>query len=70
MDKPERTRFEDLPLFLSPKQYAQFTGEHLNTVYKKLADGDIPGDKHGGTWSISRDAAFPNATRQVLGHGN
>lgn len=60
-------RFEDLPLFMSPKEYAEFTGEHINTVYKKLVDGVIPGDKQGGTWVICRDAAFPNTTREVIG---
>ena len=62
-------RFEDLPLFMSPKQYAEFTGEHINTVRRKRQEGTIPGDKKGGTWVICRDAAFPNAVREVIGHG-
>ena len=69
MNKPKDLKFEDLPLFLSPKEYAEFTGEHLNTVYKKLNNGEIPGDKKGGTWTICRDAAWPNATREVIGNG-
>lgn len=62
-------RFEDLPLFMGPKEYAAYTGEHVNTVYRKLANGEIPGDKAGGTWIICRDAVFPNAAREVIGHG-
>lgn len=63
----KHTRFEDVPLFLSPKEYARLTGEHVNTVYKKLLKGEIPGDKRGGKWVICRDAAFPNASREVIG---
>ena len=63
-------KFEDLPLFMSPKQYAEFTGEHVNTVRAKLHAGVIPGDKRGGTWVICRDAAWPNTTREVIGDGN
>ena len=62
-------KFEDLPLFMSPKQYAEFTGEHVNTVRSKLHAGIIPGDKRGGTWVICRDAVFPNAKREVIGDG-
>ena len=51
--------FEDLPLFMTPKQYAEVTGEHVNTVRAKLNAGTIPGDKQGGTWVICRDAVFP-----------
>lgn len=63
-------RFEDLPLSMSPKQYAEFTGENLNSVRRKLQKGDIPGDKNGGKWTIFRDVAFPNAARRAAGHGN
>ena len=63
-------RFEDLPLFMSAKQYAQCTGENVNTVRLKLREGIIPGDKQGGTWVICRDAVFPNASREVIGDGN
>ena len=62
-------RFVDLPLFMTPKQYAEFTGENLNSVRRKLNEGTIPGDKRGGKWTICRDAAFPNATREVTRHG-
>ena len=62
-----QTRFEDLPLFLSPKEYAELTGEHVNTVYKKLDRGEIPGDKRGGKWVICRDLAFPNTAAGVNG---
>ena len=70
MGKERLQKFEDMPLFMSAKQYAEITGVHLNTVYKKLSDGTIPDDKSGGTWTICRDAVFPNATREVIGNGN
>lgn len=63
----KQARFEDLPLFLSPKEYAELTGEHVNTVYKKLVNGELPGDKRGGKWVICRDLAFPNTARGVIG---
>lgn len=62
-------RFEDLPLFMSPKQYAEFTGENLNSVRRKLQEGSIPGDKNGGKWTICRDVAFPNTARKAAAHG-
>ena len=62
-------RFEDLPLFMTPKQYAEFTGENLNSVRRKLQEGTIPGDKKGGKWTICRDVAFRNAAAGVRSNG-
>lgn len=62
-------KFEDLPLFMTPKQYAEFTGENLNSVRRKLQEGSIPGDKNGGKWTICRDAAFRVAAAGVSRDG-
>ena len=62
-------KFEDLPLFMTPKQYAEFTGENLNSVRRKLQNGDIPGDKNGGKWTICRDVAFRVAAQGVCRDG-
>ena len=54
-------KFDDLPLFLTPQQLAQVTGEHVNSIRRGIKNGRIPADKFNGKWLISRDAVFPNA---------
>ncbi len=59
-------KFEDLPLFLTPLQLAQVTGEHVNSIRRGIAEGRIPADKVNGRWRICRDAVFANAKEGVL----
>ena len=58
-------KFDDLPLFLTPQQLAQVTGEHVNSIRRGILEGRIPADKVNGRWRICRDKVFPNA-----GNGN
>lgn len=55
------TRFDELPLFLTPDQLAQITGEHVNSIRRGILEGRIPADKVNGRWRICRDVVFPNA---------
>lgn len=55
--------FDSVPLFLSVKQLAELTGEHVVSVRRGIAEGRIPADKVGGRWLICRDTVFPNARR-------
>lgn len=54
-------RFDELPMFMTPRQLAEVTGEHVNSVRRGIAEGRIPADKVNGRWRISRDKVFPNA---------
>ena len=54
-------RFEELPMFMTPRQLAEVTGEHVNSVRRGITEGRIPADKVNGRWRISRDKVFPNA---------
>lgn len=53
--------FIDLPLFLTPQQLADCTGEHVNSIRRGIKEKRIPADKVNGRWLISRDAVFPAA---------
>lgn len=53
--------YEDLPPFMSPRQLAEATGEHVGSIRRGIREGRIPADKVNGLWRISRDAVFPNA---------
>jgi hypothetical protein len=54
-------KFEELPLFLTPQQLADVTGEHVNSIRRGITEGRIPADKVNGRWRICRDKVFPNA---------
>lgn len=54
-------KLEDLPLFLTPQQLADVTGEHVNSIRRGIAEKRIPADKVNGRWRICRDKVFPNA---------
>ena len=54
-------KFEELPLFLTPQQLADVTGEHVNSIRRGITEGRIPADKVNGRWRICRDAVFANA---------
>lgn len=59
-------KFNDLPLFLTPQQLAQVTGEHVNSIRRGIAEGRIPADKVNGRWRICRDVVFANTKDGVL----
>lgn len=59
-------KFEDLPLFLTPQQLADCTGEHVGSIRRGIAKGRIPADKVNGRWRVCRDAVFPTA-KEALG---
>ena len=54
-------KFDELPMFMTPRQLAEVTGEHVNSVRRGITEGRIPADKVNGRWRISRDKVFPNA---------
>ena len=54
-------KIDDPPLFLTPMQLAQVTGEHVNSIRRGITEGRIPADKVNGRWRICRDKVFPNA---------
>ena len=54
-------KFEELPMFMTPRQLAEVTGEHVTSVRRGITEGRIPADKVNGRWRISRDKVFPNA---------
>jgi excisionase family DNA binding protein len=60
-------RFEDLPLFMTPAQLAECTGEHVNSIRRGIAEGRIPADKVNGRWRICRDAVFANTRMAASG---
>ena len=53
-------RIDDLPLFLTPMQLAQVTGEHVNSIRRGITEGRIPADKVNGRWRLRRDKVVPN----------
>lgn len=55
--------FEDVPLFMTPKQLADVTGEHEGSIRRGIAEGRIPADKVNGRWRICREVIFPNASK-------
>ena len=60
------TKFDDLPLFLTPQQLAQITGEHVNSIRRGITEGRIPADKVNGRWRICRDAVFAKTKEGLL----
>lgn len=60
--------FDELPMFMTPKQLAGVTGEHERSITRGIREGRIPADKVNGRWRICRDAVFPNARKGVC-HG-
>ena len=63
-------RFEELPLLMTPKQLAEATGEHVNSIRRSIAAGRIPADKVDGRIYLCRDLVFPNTARGMMGHGD
>lgn len=61
--------FSELPLLMTPKQLAEATGEHVNSIRRSIAAGRIPADKVDGRIYICRDAVFPNAAKRMVAHG-
>lgn len=61
--------FEDMPLFMTPNQLAEVTGEHVGSIRRGIIEGRIPADKVNGRWRICRDVVFANARRESA-HGD
>ena len=55
--------FDEIPLFLTPKQLAEVTGEHEASVRRGIKEKRIPADLVNGRWRICRDLVFPNAKK-------
>ena len=54
--------FDELPMFLTPRELAKLTGEHVNSIRRGITEGRIVADKVNGRWRISREQAFPNTS--------
>lgn len=57
--------FADIPMFLTPGQLAELTGEHVGSVRRGCVEGRIPADKVNGRWLICRDTVFSNAKEAI-----
>ncbi len=57
--------FADIPMFLTPGQLAELTGEHVGSVRRGCVEGCIPADKVNGRWLICRDTVFSNAKEAI-----
>lgn len=64
-----KARFEDVPLFMTPNELAQVTGEHVGSIRRGIIEGRIPADKVNGRWRICRDVVFPNAKKGASNDG-
>ncbi len=53
--------FDEIPLFLTPDQFAAITGRNADAVRRSIREGAIPADKVSNGWLISRDAVFKTA---------
>lgn len=51
-------RVSDLPLFLTPKHYAELTYSNTNVVRDKCVAGTIPAIKRNGRWLIPTERVF------------
>ena len=58
-------KIEDLPMFMTPAQLANATGEHVGSIRRGILEGRIPADKVNGRWRISKQVVFPNAMKGV-----
>ena len=65
-----KARFEDVPLFMTPSELAQVTGEHVGSIRRGIIEGRIPADKVNGRWRICRDVVFANAKKGAKDDGD
>jgi len=40
---------------LTPREAAEYLGIHVQTIYRLLKNGEIPGRKVGGVWRFKKD---------------
>lgn len=59
------TEYKDLPLFMTPQQYADAIGMNVGSVRRAISKGLIPAEKCGGEYRICRSVVFPK-TEQIL----
>lgn len=50
-----------LKKYFTPAEYAQLTGIHKNTVYRKIEAGQLPVAPHGKPYRIPASALYPDA---------
>lgn len=49
---------KDIPLFMTPAQLSELTGEHEGSIRRGIRENRIPADKVNGKWMICRDKVF------------
>ncbi len=59
------TTFEQLPTFMTPKQFAKLTGAHEGSVRRGIRAKRIPAEKVNGRWLIPKELAFPKTKEGV-----
>lgn len=59
--------YEDLPLFMTVREYAEATGMHVGSVRRAIAKNLIPAEKCGGEYRICRSVVFPNTEQALVG---
>lgn len=64
----EAMAFGDLPLFLTPEQLSELTGQTPASIRRGIRERRIVADKINGRWRIPRDTVFRN-TREAMGDG-
>lgn len=52
------TSIKDIPLFMTPAQLSELTGEHEGSIRRGIREKRIPTDKVNGRWLICRDEIF------------
>lgn len=62
-----RQEYQDLPLFMKVRQYADATGMNVGSVRRAIAKGLIPAEKCGGEYRICRSVVFPNTEQTLIG---
>ena len=53
--------FEEIPVLLTPDQFAELTGRNADAVRRSIREGQIPADKVNNRYLICRDVVFKNA---------
>ena len=62
-------QFANLPMFLTIKQAAHYTGKHEGSIRRDIDTGALPADKVGGKLLICKEIMFPNTTKALIGNG-
>lgn len=57
---------KSVPLFLTPKQLSELTGEHVGSIRRGIREGRIPADRVNGRWLICRDVVFGKSKEMIF----